>query len=126
MDAKFLAGSVRRGSKDGFEYQMAVYSIDNHTYRVLSEPLDGVKEDVEPQWLSDGRRLFFKSRGADAAYSILDPETGEQNEVMTSKDVAVGRSGQAFLATISPDNRDIYIHWYYAESAIWMLTLREE
>jgi hypothetical protein len=27
---------------------------------------------------------------------------------------------------ISPDNRDIYIHWYYTESAIWMLTLGDQ
>ena len=107
---------------------MAVYSFDSQRYQFLTEPLQGVDgvDDVRPQWLGDGRRLFFKSRGGDGAYSILDTETGEQHEVLTGENLAIGRNGRAYIAMISPDNRDIYIHWYYTESAISMLTLGEQ
>ncbi|MGB5659371.1 MAG: protein kinase, partial [Thermoanaerobaculia bacterium] len=125
LEGKILAGVVSRQATDGPEYLMAVYSFDSQSYQVLTEPLPGVdgELDVSPQWLGDGRRLFFKSRGGDGAYSILDTETREQHEVLTGKNLAIGRNGQAYIAMISPDNRDIYIHWYYTENAIWMLTL---
>ena len=125
LEGKFIAGVVERQSTHGFEYLMAVYSFDNRSYQVLTGPLPDVdgESDVQPQWLGDGKRLFFKSRGVDGVYSILDTETGERHDVLTSEDLAGGRNGRAAMATISPDNRDIYVHWYYTESAIWMLAL---
>jgi len=128
QEGEFLAGVVSRQSTDGFEYLMAVYSFDSQSYRVLTEPLPRVdgEPDVQPQWLDDGKRIFFKSRGGDGVYSILDTETGEHYEVFKSEDLEEGRNGQAHLAKISPDNLDIYIQWSYAESAIWMLTLAGE
>jgi Tol biopolymer transport system component len=128
LEGKFLAGVVSRPSADGFDYLMAVYSFDSQSYQVLTDPLPGVEGevDVRPQWLADGRRLFFKSRGGDGAYSVLDTETGESREVLTSENLAVGRNGQAYIAMMSADNRDIYIHWYYTESTIRMLTLGDQ
>lgn len=128
QEGKLLAGVIPRRSTDGFEYLMAVYSFDSQSYQVLTEPLPGVdgEHDVQAQWLDDGKRLFFKSRGGDGAYSILDTESGEHHEVFTSENLAVGRNGQAYIAEISPDNRNLYVHWFCAESTIRMLTLGGE
>ncbi|MGB5389091.1 MAG: protein kinase [Thermoanaerobaculia bacterium] len=127
-DGKILAGVVPRQPTDEIEYLVAVYSFDTQRYQVLTAPLPGVDglDDVRPQWLSDGRRLFFKSRGGDGAYSILDTETGEQHEVLTGENLAIGRNGRAYIAMISPDNRNFYVHWSYSESNIRMLTLGKQ
>lgn len=124
-DGKLLVGEAWRQLQDAVEMRIALFSFESRTYQVLVESL-GIEDDVQPQWLADGRRLLFRESPVDDIFSILDTETGEVREVFSSESLGVGRDGRAYMAAISPDNRDIYVHWYYRGTAISMLTLGDQ
>jgi Tol biopolymer transport system component len=128
-DGEYLAGVVTKQTSTGVEHRVAVYSLGDRKYRVLTATLPGVDgpADIEPDWLVDGERLFFKSRGGSegGTFSILELETADQREVLRSGDFGQRNNGSAYMVRVSPDKRELFVHWYYAESSISMLTLGE-
>ena len=129
-DAKLLAGLHWRGTPDAT--RIALYSFDSESYRIVTEEL-GLH--VSSAWLNDGRRLMFSGQSVDGQsvdhrlIFLLDTESGDTRELLSSEGLSATptvRAGRVASVAISPDNRSIYIHWYYTESDIWMLTLGDQ
>jgi len=114
-DGRLLAGHHWR------DEGVAVFSFDSRSYKVLA------LEWGWPRWLADSRRIFFVSADetTDSVFSILDTETGDHHEVLSSEILSFGPDTLRLGAAISPDNRSIYFVRTHSESEIWMLTLGE-
>ena len=61
-------------------------------------------------------------RGEESTIFLLDTETGEIREVMSSDSLLIAPDRIGVLPTVSPDNRSIYIERSHTEADIWMLT----
>ena len=66
-------------------------------------------------------------RGEDeSTIFLLDTETGEIREVMSSDSLLIAPDRIGVLPGLSPDNRSIYIERQHQEADIWMLTFDQE
>jgi hypothetical protein len=68
--------------------------------------------------------LYQRAEGG--SIYLLDTETGVTDVLLSSRDLAAEASvqdGRLWSIAISPDSRDLYVHWYQVQSDIWMLTL---
>ncbi|MGB6639800.1 MAG: hypothetical protein WBG67_03410, partial [Thermoanaerobaculia bacterium] len=81
-----------------------------------------------PEWLHDGRRIFYMSSKGKygGVFSILDIETGEHHEVLSSEILSIAPDAINQWPAISPDNRNLYVERIHRESDIWMLTLDQQ
>jgi hypothetical protein len=57
---------------------------------------------------------------------LLDTETGETREVMSSASLSIAPDRIGGRPALSPDNRSIYIERSHQEADIWMLTFDEQ
>lgn len=124
-DGKTLAGFHWQGSEHTF--RIGLYSFDNQSYRTVTDEL-GIA--VSTGWLNDSRRLVFGGPDAEGgSIYLLDTETGVTEELLSSRDLAAEpgvQDGRLWSIAISPDSRDLYVHWFQVQSDIWMLTLGEQ
>jgi Tol biopolymer transport system component len=111
-DGRRLAGYCWR--KDAKTGGICLYSFDTGDYKELTE-------DGWPTWLNDGRRLMFRGEDESTIF-LLDTETGEIQEVMSSDSLSIAPDGIGVRPAVSPDNRSIYIERLHQEADIWMLT----
>jgi Tol biopolymer transport system component len=119
-DGKFLAGWSNNSAK--IRLRIAIYSFETGKYQEFPGWGDW------PMWLSDGRRLLFDSHEGDfgSTFSILDTETGERHEVISSEILSIAPDRILPGLTLSPDNRSIYFARSHTEADIWMLTFDQE
>ena len=102
-----LAGNFHK--PDGSVSGTAIYSLDQRCYRRLTE------FGAHPCWLSDGRRLLFRT--ADAIY-LANSQTNKVHEIFS---VAPHELGTAF--TVSRDDRQIFFTAVAAEADVWVMSL---
>ena len=123
-DGKVLAGDAHGEHEDGNEASgIVLYSFETGEYRQLTD------FGLYPQWLADGRRVLFLV-GAEgevpARFALLDTETGEHREVLSSEILGITPDTINFWPRLSLDNRAIIFTRFHEEADIWMLTLRDE
>jgi Tol biopolymer transport system component len=111
-DGTRLAG-WRRIISTGRDAGIVVYSLQSESYEILTE------SGRNPVWLSDGRRLLFRSDLPGELF-LVDSETKRIKELTTESSSTYG------IATVSPDDRYIYTSVRTEEADIWLLTLEEE
>ncbi|MGB3563417.1 MAG: hypothetical protein WBC09_10235, partial [Thermoanaerobaculia bacterium] len=78
-----------------------------------------------PKWLNDGRRLMFRGQDESTIF-LLDTETGEIREVMSSDSLLIAPDLIGKLPALSPDNRSIYIERQHQEADIWLLAFDQQ
>ncbi|MGB6335780.1 MAG: protein kinase, partial [Thermoanaerobaculia bacterium] len=118
-DGRRLVGECGREASEGLG--ICLYSFDTGDYEKLTEV------GSDPFWLNDGRRLMFHAEGdSGSAIFLIDTETGETREVITSESLSIAPDSIWQWPALSPDNRTIYIERYHTEADIWMLTFDQQ
>jgi WD40-like Beta Propeller Repeat len=105
-DGKWIAGS-RRPEMAG-DAGVAVYSLENNKYEVLS-PTGWL-----PVWLNDNQRLLFASHGK---IFMTDRVSKETHEVFSMAPNTISA-----LSQLSRDNRFLYFALLRREADVWLLT----
>ncbi len=109
-DGKTIAGS-RLIPTD----ELILYSLENRKYRSMTVPIKiGLSTESLAGWFTDNRRILFLSG---KALHIIDTESGAVRKIAELDE-------NASFATLSNDNRTIYIQRTQTQSDIWMATLQ--
>ncbi|MGB5816784.1 MAG: protein kinase [Thermoanaerobaculia bacterium] len=116
-DGRRLAGFCWR--KDVKTGGFCLYSFDTGDYEELR------RDGWPPKWLNDGRRLMFRGQDESTIF-LLDTETGEIREVMSSDSLLIAPDLIGKLPALSPDNRSIYIERQHQEADIWLLAFDQQ
>ena len=106
-DGRRLAGFSWSGDEQPI---LVLFSLDTREYEEL--PARG----VEPNWLSDGRRLVFLQDNR--RLMLLDVETKEQRAL-----AELPESDKISVLRLTKDERWLYFQRFKAESDIWLATL---
>jgi Tol biopolymer transport system component len=109
-DGRYIAGSLSHA--DGLNRGVAVYSLADSSYRVVTESGEA------PSWIRDGRTLLFIEG---VTMQIADLGTGAVTPLPGAPPIpTVGDGGYC----LSPDRRTIYFVRSETESDIWEARLR--
>jgi len=107
-DGEWLAGQTRLISS-GKAAGLAIYSVRNHSYEVLSDIGD------EPAWLNDNRRLLFMH---DGKLKMIDRLTKVITDILSiAPDRVYG------VGSLTRDNRTIFLAVQSREADVWMMSL---
>jgi hypothetical protein len=94
-----------------------VYSFEDQTYRRLTE------RGGQPLWLSDSRRLLYKTRGA---IRLLDPVAAMDREVFSFPAGGSLASDRWSTYAVSEANDRIVFSKNFSEADVWLVRRSEE
>ncbi|MBZ5589866.1 MAG: serine/threonine-protein kinase [Acidobacteriia bacterium] len=112
-------------SPDGTLLAVDLQRPDRSTGILLFSLKDGVFRELEsegrwPQWLPDGRRLLYQSKGG---LVLRDLAAGSRKWILPDGSLRAGSSWQNFC--LSRDGRRLIYLESFGEGDIWLMTLNE-